>query len=89
MSASKFRGLLYLILQFMHKCVVFFLLLLRVRRSRRRYVALPLCAWNWPNTSDFGVGFVVVSFPCVGYLCVAGPHKFSSSVTLGIFNAHV
>ena len=19
---------------------------------------LPLCAWNWPSTSDFGVGFV-------------------------------
>ena len=35
----------------------YLLLLLRVRRSRRRYVALPLCTWNWPSTSDFGVVF--------------------------------
>ena len=31
------------------------LLLLPVCRSRRRYVALPLCAYNWPSTSDFSV----------------------------------
>ena len=54
-----------------------------------RYVALPLCAWNWPSTSDVGVRFVGISFPNAGYLCVAGTHKFSSSVRVGIFKFHV
>ena len=71
----------------MVQCAV--LLLLRVRRSRRKYVALPICAWNWPSTSDCGVDFVGISFPYAWYLCVAGPHKFSSSVRVGIFKGCV
>ena len=65
------------------------LLLLLDRRCRQKYVVLPLCAWNWPSTSDFGIGFVGISFPYAGYLRVAGPHKFSSSVSLGIFKVRV
>ena len=63
--------------------------LLRVHRSRRKYIALPLCAWNWPGTSDFGVGFVGIPFPYAGYLCVAGPQKSSSLVRVGTFKVRV
>ena len=36
-----------------------------------------------------GSYFVGFSFPYAGYLCVAGPHKFSSSVSVGIFKVCV
>ena len=59
------------------------------RSTKRKYVALTIRAWNWPSASDFGVGFMEISFPYAWYLSVAGSQKFSSSVRVGIFKFHV